>query len=262
MRAWATAARPTTRARRGARAGEHAREFVASVAARLADYREARGRPGLIVFAVDTELLGHWWYEGLRWLEPVLEEARERASRSRRCRRRSSATSRPRQLVTPPGATRKDLRTWDSPAVARHRRAAADGRAAPGVRAGAGPLPAAALPDAERAARELLALQSSDWAFMVTREPGRRLSRAARRAHRGAFDQALSALARSMRDFRAMPGRAPDGDVPARRRGGLARPCSAAVAGALLGPRAWAQPLHHHAEAPRPVATGGSRCGS
>ena len=26
------------------------------------------------MFAVDTELLGHWWYEGLEWLAAVVEE--------------------------------------------------------------------------------------------------------------------------------------------------------------------------------------------
>ena len=36
----------------------------------------ARGRPGLVVFAVDTELLGHWWSEGPIWLEAVLRLAR------------------------------------------------------------------------------------------------------------------------------------------------------------------------------------------
>ncbi len=24
--------------------------------------------------ALDTELLGHWWYEGITWLEAVVEE--------------------------------------------------------------------------------------------------------------------------------------------------------------------------------------------
>ena len=47
--------------------------------ARLRDADEAApgaGSPagGLVVFAVDTELLGHWWYEGLAWLRAVVEE--------------------------------------------------------------------------------------------------------------------------------------------------------------------------------------------
>ena len=30
---------------------------------------------GLLCCALDTELLGHWWYEGPAWLGAVLEEA-------------------------------------------------------------------------------------------------------------------------------------------------------------------------------------------
>ena len=33
------------------------------------------GRRGLLVFAIDTELLGHWWSEGPIWLRAVLEGA-------------------------------------------------------------------------------------------------------------------------------------------------------------------------------------------
>ena len=52
-----------------ARAREQAREFVAAVAERLRGHREReRGAPGLLVFAIDTELLGHWWWEGPIWL--------------------------------------------------------------------------------------------------------------------------------------------------------------------------------------------------
>ncbi len=33
------------------------------------------GRRGLIVFAIDTELLGHWWSEGVVWLRELLAGA-------------------------------------------------------------------------------------------------------------------------------------------------------------------------------------------
>src|ERR1700722_10131291 len=45
-----------------------AAEFVSAV-------RERVRRGGTCVFAVDTELLGHWWYEGVQWLDAVLDEA-------------------------------------------------------------------------------------------------------------------------------------------------------------------------------------------
>ena len=48
----------------GAQARSDARDFVARVRDRVCD-------GGICVFALDTELLGHWWYEGVWWLEAV-----------------------------------------------------------------------------------------------------------------------------------------------------------------------------------------------
>jgi 1,4-alpha-glucan branching enzyme len=192
-----------------ARAREHARDFVARVMRRGDAYRAARARPALIVCALDTELLGHWWYEGLTWLDAVLEE--------------SAAAG--LNLATLPGALEchapvdhplvesswgqgKDLRTWDSPAVAGIVWPAREAELRL-VAALAGGAVNGARPAAERAARELLALQSSDWAFMETRRlaadyPERRV-----RNHAAAFEDALAALDGAVKDFRAMPGSTP-----------------------------------------------------
>ncbi len=58
-----------------AAARRQAAEFLASVAARLRHFSAAHGRRGLLVFAIDTELLGHWWSEGAIWLHEVLAGA-------------------------------------------------------------------------------------------------------------------------------------------------------------------------------------------
>ena len=55
-----------------AAAERQAAEFLAATAARLRTYAAERGRRGLLVFAIDTELLGHWWSEGPIWLRAVL----------------------------------------------------------------------------------------------------------------------------------------------------------------------------------------------
>ena len=136
-----------------------AEDFVARVAARL------DGAPGdaLCVCALDTELLGHWWYEGVAWLGAVVEE----------CRRRGvplvhldDALEQVEPVEAPPlpittWGRPRDLSTWSGPKVAdmawRTRgaelRAVADGRDL----------------DAD-AVRHLLALQSSDWAFVVSQD--------------------------------------------------------------------------------------------
>ena len=58
-----------------ARAREQAREFLAAISERLAGHRERTGSEGLVVFAIDTELLGHWWWEGPEWLAEVVASA-------------------------------------------------------------------------------------------------------------------------------------------------------------------------------------------
>jgi 1,4-alpha-glucan branching enzyme len=144
--------------RAGEQAAADAADFVARLAARIGD-------GGLCVCALDTELLGHWWYEGPRWLAGVVDEARRRGV----------------ELVhlddaladcdpAPAGAlaehvtswgTPRDLSTWSGPQVAAMAWAT---RSAELDVLAAGPA------IGERAVRELLALQSSDWAFLVTRD--------------------------------------------------------------------------------------------
>ena len=55
-----------------ARSSEHAADFVSRTRERLR--RDGASLPGggLAVCALDTELLGHWWYEGIHWLQAVI----------------------------------------------------------------------------------------------------------------------------------------------------------------------------------------------
>jgi 1,4-alpha-glucan branching enzyme len=185
LKPWSNAGEPYDHEAALALAREHASDFVRRAAERLAG-------GGLLCCALDTELLGHWWYEGLAWLAAVFEEADARGLRL-------VTVSEGVELVEPTGRALeasswghgKDFTTWDSPAVAQlafDARAAELGTVAAVARHGA---PHAAL---ERAARELLAIQSSDWSFMVTRDlagdyPSERV-----RLHGAALDAALAAL--------------------------------------------------------------------
>jgi 1,4-alpha-glucan branching enzyme len=142
-----------------AQAAADAADFVARVSRRVAG-------GGLCVCALDTELLGHWWYEGVDWLAAVLDES---ARQGVALVTLDDALERYKPVPAPHslGATSwgegGDLRTWSGPPVAeiawRARTAELEL-----LRAGAGP---ARLP--ERALRELLALQASDWAFLISR---------------------------------------------------------------------------------------------
>jgi 1,4-alpha-glucan branching enzyme len=150
-----------------ARAREQAELFAAAAAARLGAHRKRAGSPGLLTFAIDTELLGHWWWEGPQWLEAVL--AMLPAHGVRAVQLREAVVDHPperRELRPSSWGEGKDLRTWDSPAVAdlawgarrlelRLLRELLAGR----LRGGG----------LERAARELLSVQGSDWAFLDQR---------------------------------------------------------------------------------------------
>ena len=50
----------------------HVADFVDVVRKRLLSESERIGRPAHVVAAFDTELFGHWWYEGPTWLQRVL----------------------------------------------------------------------------------------------------------------------------------------------------------------------------------------------
>lgn len=50
----------------------HARHFVFVVTEELRAHHQRHASPGIVVSAYDTELFGHWWYEGVAWLKEVL----------------------------------------------------------------------------------------------------------------------------------------------------------------------------------------------
>jgi 1,4-alpha-glucan branching enzyme len=207
MRAWTNGGQAYDHDTAAARAREHAQDFVERVMARADAYRVARGRPALVVCALDTELLGHWWYEGPLWLDEVIAQASERGlaltTLPAALERREPAA---RPLAESSWGAEKDLRTWDSPRVAEitwgARQAELDLVAALG--SADRPLTGDSAAAARRAARELLALQASDWSFMVTRGLAGDYPATRVRNHAACFGEALSALRGGMADFRAM----------------------------------------------------------
>jgi 1,4-alpha-glucan branching enzyme len=150
-----------------AAARRQAGEFLAAAAQRLRSYAESHSRRGLLVFAIDTELLGHWWSEGPVWLQAVLEGA-EAAGIRLLTVPEALAEHEPveRPLEASSWGEGKDLRTWDSPPVA-DLAAGARRLELRLLRAASAGLRGNRL---ERAARELLAAQASDWAFLDQRK--------------------------------------------------------------------------------------------
>jgi 1,4-alpha-glucan branching enzyme len=180
-------------------AREHAADFVARTLQRLRDAgASARtgGSPlpggGLVVCALDTELLGHWWYEGIEWLRAVVHECSRQGlelvrldDALERCRATPAPIGRePEDWRASTWGENGDLSTWSGPRAAEMAfavRAAELGVLESGARAG------------EAAVRELLALQASDWPFMVSREIAAPYARERFAGHREALAQALAA---------------------------------------------------------------------
>lgn len=54
------------------RVADHARHYVGLVEDLLRDYNDRTGEYGIIASNYDTELFGHWWFEGVDWLKDVL----------------------------------------------------------------------------------------------------------------------------------------------------------------------------------------------
>ena len=77
MRAWANGGRPTT-AMAAAQRAPSTRATSSRDVARTRTSPRCASRPGSVC-ALDTELLGHWWYEGPQWLDAWIEEAERRA---------------------------------------------------------------------------------------------------------------------------------------------------------------------------------------
>ena len=161
---WNNAGEPYDHEAALALAQEHAADFVARARARL---RHGDGEPGgLLVCALDTELLGHWWYEGIAWLRAVVGECARQGLDLVRLDDGLAGTvavdGSSSLLASAPSSWGKDgdLSTWSGPAVADMAFATRSAELEVLARGAQAGIPAI---------RELFALQSSDWAFMVAR---------------------------------------------------------------------------------------------
>jgi 1,4-alpha-glucan branching enzyme len=152
--------------------GEHARHFTWLVEDLLREYHGRSGQYGIIASNYDTELFGHWWFEGVEWIKAVLRNL----SRSEIVELTTASdfleAHPPEDVLALPESswgTGGGHFTWDNvdtrwmwPIIheaERHMEALVDRH-----------------PDAygdlalvlNQAARELLLLQASDWPFLVT----------------------------------------------------------------------------------------------
>lgn len=151
---------------------EHARHFAGLAEELLQAYHAETGRYGIIASNYDTELFGHWWFEGIAWLKEVLRRLATSQIVELTTASDYVAQHKPDEVIALPesswgaGGTHW---TWDNPdthwvwepihqveqrmeaLVARYPEAQGD-----------------LLAVLNQAAREALLVESSDWPFLIT----------------------------------------------------------------------------------------------
>jgi 1,4-alpha-glucan branching enzyme len=178
-RVWCNEGSAYQPARASGLARQHAADFVGRV-------RERVREGGVCVCALDTELLGHWWYEGVQWLGAVLEESARQGLELTTVDdavELHQPVPAPQDLGVSSWGEGGDLRTWSAPRVADFAWLA---------RSAELELLAAASRPPDRAVRELLALQSSDWAFLTYRNLAGEYARQRALGHAEAMAVALA----------------------------------------------------------------------
>jgi len=151
---------------------QHAEHFAHLVGDLLRDYHNQTGKFGLIASNYDTELFGHWWFEGVNWLGVVLRHLVENPEIELVTASEFIKQHPPEEVLHIPESswgTGGNHFTWDN--GENHWMWQPIHQAEAQMEALANQFKNATA-DQEvtlnQAARELLLLQSSDWLFLVT----------------------------------------------------------------------------------------------
>ncbi|HJT38020.1 MAG TPA: 1,4-alpha-glucan branching protein domain-containing protein [Actinomycetota bacterium] len=190
--------RPYEPARAQAAARKDAEDFAALIARTLAEHESQTGREGHVVAAYDTELFGHWWYEGPIFLEHLFRTLRDTPGvRALSLRGALACLPAPERvdLVGGSWGFRKDDRSWVAPETDDMWQALGEVEAdtirylekfrdaGPGRRAAVAQL-----------AREAMLMQSSDWPFMVLRGRNPAYARERFFGHRARWNEMVELL--------------------------------------------------------------------
>ena len=187
----------------------HVADFVDVVRRRLVTESERLGRPAHVVAAFDTELFGHWWYEGPVWLERVLRALPEAGVRVGTL---SDAIAdgfvgSPVELPPSSWGSGKDWQVWSGDRVADlvHLNsevvdtalATVDKALMQNASLGA-PTPRDTI--ADQILREALLTVSSDWPFMISKDTAADYARYRAHLHAHATREIADALAGGRRE--------------------------------------------------------------
>lgn len=153
---------------------EQVHHFTNLIRQTLENHRQATGKPGVVVASFDAELFGHWWFEGVRFLRDLLLTLHHDRTIELTTTQAYLKTHPPQRAVPLPefswgeGA---DSRVWINDQTrwmweVEYRAEAKFGRLTYHLPWERQPEVRALL---QKAGRELLLLQASDWPFVVSR---------------------------------------------------------------------------------------------
>ncbi len=151
---------------------DHANHFVSTLAQLTREYYAQSQKTGIVVSAFDTELFGHWWFEGVAWIKEVLRQLAIHPEVQVTTARDYLAQEPPTEVLTIPESSwgkGADHSTWSNaendwmwPLIHNAERTMEE--------------LVARNPNAQgereqllnQVARELLLLESSDWPFLIS----------------------------------------------------------------------------------------------
>lgn len=177
---------------------QHAEHFAHLVGDLLRDYHQKTGKKGLIAANYDTELFGHWWFEGIKWLGLVLRHLSSSGQVDLTTASEFVTQNPPEESLNLPegswGAGGTHF-TWDNGET--HWMWSHIHEAERRMEALVLHYPAPTEDETlalNQAARELMLLQSSDWPFLVTTGQAREYAVQRFSQHADRFDKLASGL--------------------------------------------------------------------
>jgi 1,4-alpha-glucan branching enzyme len=184
----------------------HVADFIDVVRRRLSAESERIGRPAHVIAAFDTELFGHWWYEGPMWLERVLRALPESGVRigTLSDARAAGFVGSPVELPPSSWGSGKDWQVWAGAQVADLVQLNAEvvDTALTTVDKALEQTDSPHARDfvADQILRETLLTVSSDWPFMVSKDSAADYARYRAHLHAHATREIAAALASGHRD--------------------------------------------------------------
>jgi 1,4-alpha-glucan branching enzyme len=179
---------------------ENSDHYVGFIQEALTNHVKATGKPGLIMVSFDTELFGHWWFEGVTWLKEVIRKLKQYTAVEMQTASEYLAANEPEKTINLPQSSwgsgghyqvwLNNDTEWMWPIIHESEKRMQEVMAKVKADSGNKALDKAAT----QLARELLLLESSDWPFLVTTGQAKDYATERFNGHHDRFNQLYSMI--------------------------------------------------------------------